>query len=189
MKKLMFMLAAAITAVAAQAASVSWQYTSSATTEDKWAGYTVYYFDSTTFNAGKDATTSGIKSELLGSALDSSALYYASGSGSSRMYKTGNETSGKAETRQIDGLSGSSIDWTMVLVNADESEYKVLGTGTTATFDPETQGATKATKTLTMAAMNNLTSYPVSGTNVPEPTSGLLLLVGAGMLALRRKQK
>ena len=25
--------------------------------------------------------------------------------------------------------------------------------------------------------------------NVPEPTSGLLLLVGAGMLALRRKQK
>lgn len=27
------------------------------------------------------------------------------------------------------------------------------------------------------------------GTNVPEPTSGLLLLVGAGMLALRRKQK
>ena len=25
--------------------------------------------------------------------------------------------------------------------------------------------------------------------DVPEPTSGLLLLVGAGMLALRRKQK
>ena len=29
---------------------------------------------------------------------------------------------------------------------------------------------------------------PTSG-GVPEPTSGLLLLVGAGMLALRRKQK
>ena len=28
-----------------------------------------------------------------------------------------------------------------------------------------------------------------SGGGVPEPTSGLLLLVGAGMLALRRKQK
>ena len=28
-----------------------------------------------------------------------------------------------------------------------------------------------------------------SGGDIPEPTSGLLLLVGAGMLALRRKQK
>ena len=34
-------------------------------------------------------------------------------------------------------------------------------------------------------------SYPAGGGSggVPEPTSGLLLLVGAGMLALRRKQK
>jgi len=186
MKKIMFMLAAAITAVAAQAASVTWQYTSSVTTEDKWAGYMVYYFDTATFNAGKDATTSGIKSELLGSALDSSSLYYASGSGSSRMYKTGSAANGP-ELRQIDNVSGSSVNWTMVLVNADENEYKVLGTGTTATFDPETQSATKSTLTKTMSAMNGLTSYPVSG--VPEPTSGLLLLVGAGMLALRRKQK
>ena len=186
MKKLMFMLAATTVMVVAQAASVSWQYTSSATTEDKWSGYTVYYFDSATFNAGKDTTTSGINSELLSSALDSSALYYASGSGSSRLYKTGSAANGP-ETRQINGLSGSSIDWTMVLVNSAESEYKVLGTGTTATFDPETQSATKATKTLTMAAMNNLTSYPISG-GVPEPTSGLLLLMGGAMLALRRKR-
>ena len=184
----MFMLAAAITAVAAQASSVMWQYTSSVTTEDKWAGYTVYYFDTTTFNAGKDATTSGIKSELLDSALDSSALYYASGSGTARMYKTGN--SGTPAARRVDNISGTSIDWTMVLVNADESEYKILGTGTTGTYDPEKESAKSSTLTKTMAAMNGLTSYPVTSSGgVPEPTSGLLLLVGAGMLALRRKQK
>ena len=187
MKKLMFMFAAAAMAVAAQAASVTWQYTSSVTTADKWAGYTVYYFDTATFNAGKDATTSGIKSELLGSALDSSSLYYASGSGSSQMYKTG--TQGTAAFRQVDGVSGSSLNWTMVLVNADEDEYKVLGTGTTNTYDPETQSATKSSLTKTMAAMNSLTSYPIASSGgVPEPTSGLLLLMGGAMLALRRKR-
>ncbi len=35
---------------------------------------------------------------------------------------------------------------------------------------------------------DNWKSYGAGGGGVPEPTSGLLLLVGAGMLALRRKQ-
>ena len=35
----------------------------------------------------------------------------------------------------------------------------------------------------------NFTTYTPSSGDIPEPTSGLLLLVGAGMLALRRKQK
>ena len=33
------------------------------------------------------------------------------------------------------------------------------------------------------------TGWAKSGGDIPEPTSGLLLLVGAGMLALRRKRK
>ena len=33
------------------------------------------------------------------------------------------------------------------------------------------------------------TGWAKAGGDIPEPTSGLLLLVGAGMLALRRKQK
>ena len=183
MKKLMIVLAAVAMAVGAQAASVMWQYTSSATTENKWAGYTVYYFDTATFNAGKDATTSAINQSLLAQALDSSALYYASGSGNTRLYKTG--ISGSPANRQINGLSGSSIDWTMVLVNGAGNEYKVLATGTTSTYDPESESPKASTKTLTMTAMNNLTSYTV---NVPEPTSGLLMLVGLGALALRRRK-
>ena len=41
-------------------------------------------------------------------------------------------------------------------------------------------------KLMFAAAASGAKSY---GGGVPEPTSGLLLLVGAGMLALRRKQK
>ena len=33
------------------------------------------------------------------------------------------------------------------------------------------------------------TGWNTNGSSVPEPTSGLLLLVGAGLIALRRKQK
>ena len=183
MKKLMIVLAAVAMAVAAQAASVTWQYTSSVTTAGAWDGYKVYYFDTATFNAGKDSSTSAINKSLLAQALDSSDLYYASGSGSSQMYKTG--ISGTAAYRQIDGLSGASLNWTMVLVNGAENEYKILGSGTANTYDPESQSATKANLTKTMAAMNSLTSYTV---NVPEPTSGILMLVGLGALALRRRK-
>ena len=40
-----------------------------------------------------------------------------------------------------------------------------------------------------MASSTQDTANWGGGGDVPEPTSGLLLLVGAGMLALRRKQK
>ena len=40
-----------------------------------------------------------------------------------------------------------------------------------------------------LADASNWKSYGGGGGDVPEPTSGLLLLIGGAMLALRRKQK
>jgi hypothetical protein len=40
----------------------------------------------------------------------------------------------------------------------------------------------------TAITASSMTAFSGGGA-IPEPTSGLLLLVGAGMLALRRKQK
>ena len=57
------------------------------------------------------------------------------------------------------------------------------------------QGAIPATAAPATLAFGNMSSQTQNSANwggggsVPEPTSGLLLLVGAGMLALRRKQK
>jgi len=65
------------------------------------------------------------------------------------------------------------------------------------TSDKNLDGVTKymvtdvQSVTFANASVQRTFSITPSGTwtDVPEPTSGLLLLVGAGMLALRRKQK
>ena len=64
------------------------------------------------------------------------------------------------------------------------------------TFTSDTKAvAIPATASAGVANFGNMQSATQNAANwggggsVPEPTSGLLLLVGAGMLALRRKQK
>ncbi len=78
----------------------------------------------------------------------------------------------------------------MVLVDSAATGYNVVATGLTGTYydntDPLAIPPTAMGKTVT-TAITSVTSF--SGGDVPEPTSGLLLLVGGAMLALRRKQK
>ncbi|MBP9991012.1 MAG: PEP-CTERM sorting domain-containing protein [Bacteroidales bacterium] len=189
MKKLMITLAAVAVATIAQAASVTWQFTASACGDNPYPNSTVYLFDTATFNAGVDALTKAISEDLLDSALDSSALYYASGKNAAQLYKTGKSATDVA-TRRIDGLDDGTLNWSAVMVTDNDGtmSYQILSTGSTATYDPESQSATKATKTLTMVAINAIESYSVTTSGVPEPTSGLLLLLGLAGIALRRKQ-
>ena len=90
-----------------------------------------------------------------------------------------------------EGLANGNIYG--VMVRDDQGGlHKVAGT-TTYTVTGYS-GDTWAGDTFTFATSNYVAdkaSYPAGGGSggVPEPTSGLLLLVGAGMLALRRKQK
>ena len=63
------------------------------------------------------------------------------------------------------------------------------------TFTSQSVGATAQASDTSAIGFGNMASRTQDAANwggggdVPEPTSGLLLLVGAGMLALRRKQK
>ena len=178
MKKLIMLLAAGCAVCITQAASVDWSINLG---KANYANKQYYVFagskssDVTALLAAYDDKTA--------SSLSSLAL--ASG--------TLNSKAGKASGNGLD--IGSETSLFMVVLNGD------LGAGTTYIADTmDVSGVTyspPASSPGTFEAINsNFTGGGTitagsggGGGDVPEPTSGLLLLVGAGMLALRRKQK
>ncbi len=75
----------------------------------------------------------------------------------------------------------------LVLFNSDKTQYSIIG-------DVANGGLTKPLSQDGKIAMafgnqNLANTWSAVGGDVPEPTSGLLLLVGSALLALRRKQK
>ena len=172
MKKLMFILAAAALAASAQAASASWKFTGSSNVK----GLTVYAFA----EALADPTESAIKA----------ATSYGTLPTSGRSFATQGRLDGYAETDQ------SVSVYLYLLGEKDGQSYYYQTTVSATTYDPT------GTANPTIGAYSNTSLPAVGGTgwsqvsagsggggDVPEPTSGLLLLVGGAMLALRRKQK
>ena len=186
----MFAIAAAVLAVGAQANNVDWTLQLNAVPKSgaDTSTYTAYFFDKATFDAGvKTGTT--IDQSLLASALDSSAFYFLSSGSSSDKYITG-KSSTELVPRQITGLSGTAMDYYIVLANTADNTYAIAASGNTTPYDPmgagsETSASTTWKKMTDSTASGALTWGTV---NVPEPTSGILMLVGLGALALRRRR-
>ena len=88
------------------------------------------------------------------------------------------------------GLADGNI-YAVMVQDSDGGLHKIDGVGTYTVSGYS--GDTWAGPVYTFATSNYLAdkaSYPAGGSgDGPEPTSGLLLLVGAGILGLRRKQK
>ena len=190
MKKLMFASIAAVLAMGVQANNVDWslQLNAVAKTGDT-STYTVYFFEKSTFDAGVTGGNT-IDQALLASALDSSTFYLKTSGSSTDTYITGNSASDTG-LRQITGLGTSAMNYYMVLVNG--SEYAIAVSDSTTPDDPMGAGSgiTKSTtwaKVQGTASSGNLTWGTVTGGEVPEPTSGILMLVGLGALALRRRR-
>ena len=189
MKKLMFAIAAVVLAVGAQANNVNWSLQISAVPKSgaDTSVYTAYFFDKTTFDAGVK-TGNTIDQSLLASALDSSSFYLKSSGSSSDQYITGVSAS-EIGTREITGLGSSAMNYYMVLVSSD-NKYAIAVSNTTTPTDPM-GAASPVTQSTTWKKMTDPTASGALtwGTvNVPEPTSGILMLVGIGALALRRRR-
>ncbi len=85
-------------------------------------------------------------------------------------------------------LAGDSFSFYVILLNNSmdkADEYYVIGPKTA-----EVGGDLSLSMTFGSQENNTATWKAIGGTtDVPEPTSGLLLLVGGALLALRRRQK
>ena len=174
MKKLVVVVAVALTAVCAQAASMKWTLGGSAADVDLKV-YLVSALSEFTDEAS-------VQSKVIGSG------------GNSGTFKSGRSVAAVGTVVGLDGSkAGQMQDFYYVIVSGDGKGYWASGKQsaeiyTTATTHTDSNIAASTFKT------GNYTAWSTGGGSggsggVPEPTSGLLLLVGGAMLALRRKQK
>ena len=175
MKKLMIVLAAIAMACATQAASVSWKLTTGGTT---YSGMNVY-----AFTAGDLTPLTALQACQSTTASDWTTFFAKGDAGTNA--GSGSRLGSQAVTEGI--ASGDAL--TFVIVDgsiAEGSNYYVfspVSIPAANVYEPPASGTQWAPKVsdLTLAGSGTFTA-------VPEPTSGLLMLVGLGALALRRRR-
>lgn len=176
MKKLMIVAAAALCSAFAQAASVNWQVTNG--TADQ-AGYSVYMVA-----AISDAWTG--EADL---AKDATAL----GTGTSGTIKQSGRNYMITPTGAAgEGITADASLYLVLLKSADAKDYTYISMGDISSYVYEPPASSPGTFGTTSAALlaGNTGSFSSGSTpsDVPEPTSGLLMILGMAGLALRRKR-
>ena len=186
MKKLIIASIAAAIGLAVNAATVDWQVwvTGGSKVSNAYDGYTAYLVTASAWDALTEVTASTFTSDVV---LDSATFNGGSGK-TTYTYKTLNK-SDVAGLRgvSIDSLSeGSSVDVYYILLNTNTDPSQYYAIADTLTGRAETGDA--ATTANMSIAQSTLSSGTWTAVAVPEPTSGLLLVLGMAGLALRRKR-
>ena len=168
MKKIMIAAAIVCAAVASQAASISWEL-SGAGTES--AGYKVYVVSALSQFADVAAIQSSLLSHTDG-VVEKTIVAGARG---------GESAAGSVINTAWETID--SVDFYYVIVKNDNSGYWASEKQTALVAKGSNQPQVSSLTTLSTIAASPMTAF-----GVPEPTSGLLLLLGVAGLALRRKQ-
>ena len=181
MKKLMVLVAAIALACAGQAATVDWKL-NVAGQGAAWsaAGAYVLAFTGSAYDAGiKLLTVTG--SDNMASDLGAYALV---GNGSSQVAVGSNRGTATTSSAISTGVTGDKMFWVVFTEGSMDAKSAIQWTAATdvSAYDYEAGNPSPGTFTFT--------SVPNTGTiaSVPEPTSGILLLIGMAGLALRRKR-
>lgn len=179
MKKVIVFAIAAVIAIASQAATLNWSLSGVKDGDGaNMSGCVAYLFTTADTTSWSTPTTAeAVKSAIAGGTF--------TGAGAAASKATG--TGGSASVTGLGSFgAGDSVSAFMVIFDgasiAEASNYIITDVKSVAWTSPT------GSKSL---AFTNVTA---SGTwtptsDVPEPTSGLLLLVGGALVALRRKQK
>ena len=183
MKKLIIASIAAVVGLAVNAATVDWrvQITSSATSYA--SGYTAYLVNASAWDAAEISAATFSDSSIV---LDSATFNEGSGKGSSKTYSS-LTTGGEAASRSVSISTlneGDTLGVYYVILNtsADPNTYYKWSDTLTGR---EESGSESLGANWQMAGS---TINSATWTAVPEPTSGLLMLLGMAGLALRRKR-
>ena len=176
MKKLTTLAVALFVGIAANAAAVTWSLTSITDSPDtaKAAGWVAYIMDASTFDTFAALSADKVADYAASNAAFTTTTAAGRGGAISVSYKGG--TFAGSET----------VSSYMVLFNnasASAATYYAY-TATGSTTIPE-GGSDMSISFGTFAAATSTTG---GWTAVPEPTSGLLMLLGMAGLALRRRR-
>ena len=181
MKKIIVCMAVAVVAFCANAASFQWSAAKVYCGDALASGVNGYFVFADQLAA--DAAAAALKDGKVSSIKDVASSTYAIANGA--------VTASKTTFERKDATAGTAYDGYYVILSEDESTYymsdvksmaaKDVGAVTFAWGNQES-----ATKGVAWTKVGGVEPGPGG---VPEPTSGLLLVLGGAALALRRKQK
>lgn len=166
MKKLLVLSAILVAGVAANAASF------------KWTGANIYGADGTTKFTGSAAMYAYLDTATVADAVKVTDIAVNNGT----IVATAGSTTAGFTYDWADAAVGSKYNFYMVITDGD----KEFSTASLLTKS----GLAQATSTVTVAFANmqSATQNASNWAAVPEPTSGLLMLLGMAGLALKRKR-